>query len=133
MNKKVINITKRKLKLVNIVLEPLKPVVLKSYELTNLVQKTIESYENLGFVKTFDVEEEPLLYTQLPEYKEEQIQKQIEEQKIEEVVEETVEEVKEEPKQQTKKQRKNTKKQEVKEETVEEVKEEVKEEVNKDE
>lgn len=68
MNKKVINITKRKLKLVNIVLEPLKPVVLKSYELTNLVQKTIESYENLGFVKTFDVEEEPLLYTQLPEY-----------------------------------------------------------------
>ena len=132
MNKKVINITKRKLKLVNIVLEPLKPVVLKSYELTNLVQKTIESYENLGFVKTFDVEEEPLLYTQLPEYKEEQIQKQIEEQKIEEVVEDTVEE-KEEPKQQTKKQRKNTKKQEVKEETVEEVKEEVKEEVNKDE
>ena len=123
MNKKVINITKRKLKLVNIVLEPLKPVVLKSYELTNLVQKTIESYENLGFVKTFDVEEEPLLYTQLPEYKEEQIQKQIEEQKIEEVVEDTVEE-KEEPKQQTKKQRKNTKKQEVKEETVEEVKEE---------
>ncbi len=128
MNKKVINITKRKLKLVNTVLEPLKPVVLKSYELTNLVQKTIESYENLGFVKTFDIEEEPLLYTQLPEYKEEQIQKQIEEQKIEEVVEETVEEtveeVKEEPKQQTKKQRKNTKKQEVKEETVEEVKEE---------
>lgn len=123
MNKKVINITKRKLKLVNTVLEPLKPVVLKSYELTNLVQKTIESYENLGFVKTFDIEEEPLLYTQLPEYKEEQIQKQIEEQKIEEVVEETVEE-KEEPKQQTKKQRKNTKKQEVKEETVEEVKEE---------
>lgn len=123
MNKKVINITKRKLKLVNIVLEPLKPVVLKSYELTNLVQKTIESYENLGFVKTFDIEEEPLLYTQLPEYKEEQIQKQIEEQKIEEVVEDTVEE-KEEPKQQTKKQRKNTKKQEVKEETVEEVKEE---------
>lgn len=128
MNKKVINITKRKLKLVNIVLEPLKPVVLKSYELTNLVQKTIESYENLGFVKTFDVEEEPLLYTQLPEYKEEQIQKQIEEQKIEEV--------KEEAKQQTKKQRKNTKRQEVKEETVEEVneiKEEVKEEENKDE
>lgn len=123
MNKKVINITKRKLKLVNIVLEPLKPVVLKSYELTNLVQKTIESYENLGFVKTFDIEEEPLLYTQLPEYKEEQIQKQIEEQKIEEVVEDIVEE-KEEPKQQTKKQRKNTKKQEVKEETVEEVKEE---------
>ena len=120
MNKKVINITKRKLKLVNIVLEPLKPVVLKSYELTNLVQKTIESYENLGFVKTFDVEEEPLLYTQLPEYKEERIQKQIEEQKIEEVVEE----IKEEPKQQIKKQRKNTKKQEVKEETIEEVKEE---------
>lgn len=71
MSKKVINISKRKLNLGNITLDTLKPIVLKDSELTTLVQKTLDGYVNLGFVKVFDVKEQPLLFTQTEEYKKE--------------------------------------------------------------
>lgn len=119
MSKKVINITKKKLKLGNLTLEPLKPVVLKDTELTNSIKKSLDGYVNLGFVKVFDIQETPLLYTQLQEYKEEQqIKLQQEEQKIEEQkeveivkVDETKEDVEKKTSKTTNK-RKNTKKQE---------------------
>lgn len=71
MSKKVINISKRKLNLGNITLDTLKPIVLKDSELTTSVQKTLDGYVNLGFVKVFDVKEQPLLFTQTEEYKKE--------------------------------------------------------------
>ena len=119
MSKKVINITKKKLKLGNLTLEPLKPVVLKDIELTNSIKKSLDGYVNLGFVKVFDIQETPLLYTQLQEYKEEQqINLQQEKQKIEEQkeaeivkVDETKEDVEKKTSKTTNK-RKNTKKQE---------------------
>ncbi len=119
MSKKVINITKKKLNIGKFTLEPLKPVVFKDVELTISNTRLINEYVNLGFLKVFDVQEKPLLYTQLQEYKEEQqINLQQEEQKIEEQkeveivkVDETKEDVEKKTSKTTNK-RKNTKKQE---------------------
>ena len=77
VNKKVINISKKKLTLGNVTLEPLKPVIFKEEQLTNSILKSIHIYENLGFLKVFDIQEQPLLYTQLPGYQQElEIKKQ---------------------------------------------------------
>lgn len=114
MSKKVINITKKKLNIGKFTLEPLKPVVFKDVELTISNTRLINEYVNLGFLKVFDVQEKPLLYTQLQEYKEEQqINLQQEEQKEVEIVK--VDETKEDVEKKTSKttnKRKNTKKQE---------------------
>lgn len=115
MSKKVINISKKKLSLGNITLEPLKPVVLKDIELTTSVQKALDGYLNLGFIRVFDIQEQPLLFTQTEEYKQEVETKvqQIEIEKLE-VKQSKVETEKVEEKQEEKKPSKNTKKKQIK-------------------
>lgn len=107
MSKKVINITKKKLNIGKFTLEPLKPVVFKDVELTISNTRLINEYVNLGFLKVFDVQEKPLLYTQLQEYKDEQVNKQVietEQQVQEKVTQDTEKKTKTNKKKNTKKQ-----------------------------
>lgn len=118
MNKKITNVTKRTLTLVDYTIEPLKSILIPFRKLTPELETQIKLYKDVNYITVFDVKDETPIRLHRQVIKEEPQEEKVEEineSPMEEVFEEVINEIvedKQEEKETTKKtsRKKSTKK-----------------------
>ena len=96
MNKKITNVTKRTLTLVDYTIEPLKSILIPFRKLTTELQTQIKLYKDVNYITVFDVEDEAPIRPHRQVVKEEPQEESVEEIKespMEEVFEEVINEI----------------------------------------